>query len=38
VALGNSGDAAAADALLAVPQDDPLVAEHVTWAVQKLRS
>jgi epoxyqueuosine reductase len=38
VALGNCGDAAAVDALAAVPQDDPLVAEHVTWAVQKLRS
>jgi epoxyqueuosine reductase len=40
VALGNSGDPAAADALAAHDEEtcrDPLVAEHVAWAVGKLR-
>ena len=40
VALGNSGDPAAAGALVASHEDtarDPLVAEHVAWAVDKLR-
>ena len=40
VAIGNSGDAAAADVLLSQRDptcDDPLVAEHVGWAVEKLR-
>ena len=40
VALGNSGDAAAAVALAAQGEEtcrDPLVAEHVAWAVEKLR-
>ncbi len=39
VALGNSGDAAAADALRGSREDtarDPLVAEHIAWAVEKL--
>jgi epoxyqueuosine reductase len=43
VALGNSGDAAALEALTdAQPEDttkrDPLVVEHVEWATQKLAS
>ena len=40
-AIGNSGDAAAADALTGHDEPtchDPLVEEHVTWAVGKLRS
>jgi epoxyqueuosine reductase len=40
VALGNSGDAAAAEALEAADEPtcrDPLVEEHVRWAVEKLR-
>jgi epoxyqueuosine reductase len=40
VALGNSGDAAAAGPLEASPEQtaaDPLVREHVAWAVEKLR-
>jgi epoxyqueuosine reductase len=40
VALGNSGDPAALDALARVDEPtarDPLVAEHVRWAVAKLR-
>ena len=39
VTLGNSGDPSAVDALAARPGetcDDPLVREHVTWAVEKL--
>lgn len=39
VALGNSGNPAAVDALTASPEDtarDPLVAEHVRWAIEKL--
>jgi epoxyqueuosine reductase len=40
VALGNSGDADAARALVDCAEEtarDPLVAEHVAWAVDKLR-
>jgi epoxyqueuosine reductase len=40
VAIGNSGDAAAADSLEGRQEptcDDPLVAEHVAWAASKLR-
>ena len=40
VAMGNSKDPAAADALLAHDEEtcrDPMVAEHVSWAVEKLR-
>lgn len=40
VAIGNSGDADAAEALLTRDEpscQDPLVREHVEWAVQKLR-
>ena len=40
VAIGNSADPAASDALEAQDQPtahDPLVEEHVTWAVRKLR-
>jgi epoxyqueuosine reductase len=40
VAIGNSGDPAAADALQSHDEEtcrDPVVAEHVTWAVEKLR-
>ena len=40
IAIGNSGDADAAAALLAHDEPscrDPLVREHVEWAVQKLR-
>jgi epoxyqueuosine reductase len=40
VAIGNSEDAAAADVLEQSPEEtarDPLVQEHVTWAVRKLR-
>jgi len=40
VSIGNSGDALAADVLLSHAEPtclDPLVAEHVTWAVEKLR-
>ena len=40
VAIGNSGHADAADALVAQQEPtcaDPLVAEHVAWAVEKLR-
>jgi epoxyqueuosine reductase len=40
VAIGNSGDRAAADALEAVDEPtcrEPLVAEHVAWATGKLR-
>jgi epoxyqueuosine reductase len=40
VAIGNSGDAAAAEPLLAHDEETcraPLVAEHVAWAVEKLR-
>jgi epoxyqueuosine reductase len=40
VAIGNSGDPAAADALRASREEtcaDPLVTEHVAWAVEKLR-
>jgi epoxyqueuosine reductase len=40
VALGNSADGAAAAALANSREDttsDPLVAEHVGWAVDKLR-
>ena len=39
VAIGNSGDQAAVDALLNHREStcaDPLVAEHVAWAVGKL--
>jgi epoxyqueuosine reductase len=39
VAIGNSGDGAAAAALQESPSTasgDPLVAEHISWAVQKL--
>jgi epoxyqueuosine reductase QueG len=39
-ALGNSGDTAAVAALEGHPQpacSDPLVAQHVVWAVAKLR-
>lgn len=39
VAIGNSGDGAAAEALARHPEptcSDPLVAEHVAWAVEKL--
>jgi epoxyqueuosine reductase len=39
VAIGNSGDGAAAAALQESPPTasvDPLVAEHICWAVQKL--
>jgi epoxyqueuosine reductase len=39
VAIGNSGDPAAADALRSHREptcDEPLVAEHVAWAVEKL--
>ena len=38
-ALGNSGDAAAVDALAHAPEEtcaDPLVKEHVAWALEKL--
>ncbi len=35
VAIGNSGDATAIDELR-THDDDPLVAEHVAWAVEKL--
>jgi epoxyqueuosine reductase len=40
VAIGNSGDRSAASALESHPEAtcaDPLVAEHVAWAVSKLR-
>jgi epoxyqueuosine reductase len=40
VAIGNSGDAAAAAALAGSDEEtarDPLVVEHVAWAVEKLR-
>lgn len=40
VAIGNSGDTAAADALerqTAPTARDPMVAEHVEWAIAKLR-
>jgi epoxyqueuosine reductase len=40
VAIGNSGDPAAADALAAHAEEtcyDPMVSEHVAWAVEKLR-
>jgi epoxyqueuosine reductase len=40
VAIGNSGDVSAADALQSHDEEtcrDPLVAEHLTWAVEKLR-
>jgi len=40
VSIGNSGDATAAAMLLSHTEPtclDPLVAEHVTWAVEKLR-
>lgn len=40
VAIGNSGDVAAVEPLLTHDEDtcrDPLVAEHVAWAVEKLR-
>jgi epoxyqueuosine reductase len=40
VAIGNSGDAAAAELLVSHAEptcSDPLVAEHVAWAVDKLR-
>ena len=40
VAIGNSGDPAAAAALAGSREEtanDPLVAEHVAWAVEKLR-
>jgi epoxyqueuosine reductase len=40
VSLGNSGDASAADALVTNTEEtaqDPLVREHVAWAVEKLR-
>ena len=40
VAIGNSGEAAAAEPLLAQDAEtcrDPLVVEHVAWAVEKLR-
>jgi epoxyqueuosine reductase len=40
VAIGNSGDVAAVEPLLAHGEDtcrDPLVAEHVAWAAEKLR-
>jgi epoxyqueuosine reductase len=40
VAIGNSGDPAAVSALQSVGEatcSDPLVAEHVVWAVEKLR-
>jgi epoxyqueuosine reductase len=40
VAIGNSGDPSAADALESHDEEtcrDPLVAEHVAWAVEKLR-
>jgi epoxyqueuosine reductase len=40
VAIGNSGDPAAVSALQSVAEptcSDPLVAEHVVWAVEKLR-
>jgi epoxyqueuosine reductase len=39
VAIGNSGDEAAVDALVSNREctcGDPLVAEHVAWAVEKL--
>jgi epoxyqueuosine reductase len=41
VAIGNSGDPAVAGALADCEQptaQDPLVAEHVTWAIEKLRA
>ena len=41
VAIGNSGDPAAAGALAGCEQptaQDPLVAEHVAWAIEKLRA
>ncbi len=40
VAIGNSADDAAAEALLAQDEEtcrDPIVAEHISWAVEKLR-
>ncbi len=40
VAIGNSGDPSAADILEAQPDDtcaDPVVQEHVAWAVDRLR-
>ena len=39
VAIGNSGDRSAADTLLQQQEptrEEPLVAEHVAWAVEKL--
>jgi epoxyqueuosine reductase len=39
VAIGNSGDRSAIAALTALREptcEDPLVAEHVAWAVEKL--
>lgn len=41
VAIGNSGDRAAADALLQQQEPtcgEPIVAEHIAWAVEKLGS
>jgi len=41
VAIGNSGDPAAAGALADCVEptaQDPLVAEHVAWAIEKLRA
>jgi epoxyqueuosine reductase len=38
VALGNSGDPAALNALTDIEHEDPLVAEHAAWARKKLRT